>query len=257
MNPREADHPAHAGPTEALEAASRVLRERFPGARFAFAAGSILRAEGRPGSDIDLVVVFDRLDAAWRESFVAHGFPFEAFVHDAETLDWFVERDVSAGRPVLAHMVAEGVAIGPNAPAADELRRRMCEIVEAGPPRLEEERLDELRYIVSDLVTDLEDALSEAEMQAIAAAIHRPLADLILLGRGSWTGTGKWIPRLLDRLDPVLARGVASAFRDAVLGKPAALIHVADLELARYGGRFFDGDHRDAAPTARRQQPAG
>ncbi len=53
----------------AVEATSSVLASRFLRYSFAFASGSIIRSEGTKGSDIDLVVVFDRLETAWRGTF--------------------------------------------------------------------------------------------------------------------------------------------------------------------------------------------
>lgn len=71
-------------PTEALSIAETIVRTRYGGAAFAYAAGSIIRGEGTYLSDIDLVVVFDQIDAARRESFIIDGIPIEAFVHDPE-----------------------------------------------------------------------------------------------------------------------------------------------------------------------------
>lgn len=50
--------------SQALVIANHVFAARFQGASCAFVAGSIMRGEGTPSSDIDLVVVFDHLDAA-------------------------------------------------------------------------------------------------------------------------------------------------------------------------------------------------
>jgi len=63
-------------------------------------AGSIVRGEGTPHSDLDLVVIFDRLPNAYRESFYFGDLPVEAFVHDPETLNYFLfEVDRSSGIP--------------------------------------------------------------------------------------------------------------------------------------------------------------
>ena len=104
--------PTCPSPAEALRLARAVFHARYGGAAFAYAAGSIMRGQGTILSDIDLVVVFDHVEAACRESFVVEGVPVEAFVHDRETLAWFVDDDVAQGRPVILTMIAEGTIIG-------------------------------------------------------------------------------------------------------------------------------------------------
>src|SRR4026208_2569865 len=92
-------------------AAARIVREdRYAGATAVFAAGSIVRGEGTPYSDLDLVVVYPHGACAWRESFLIRNLPVGAFVHDPETLNYFfLEVDRKAGVPSLPQMVVEGV----------------------------------------------------------------------------------------------------------------------------------------------------
>ena len=54
----------------ALQATVRRLgEERFAHADCIFLCGSVVRGEASPTSDLDLVVLFAHVDAAWRESF--------------------------------------------------------------------------------------------------------------------------------------------------------------------------------------------
>lgn len=63
-------------------------------------------------SDLDLVVVYQRIDAAFRESFVYAGWPVETFVHDPETLRYFfMHVDRPSGVPSLAHMISTGMPL--------------------------------------------------------------------------------------------------------------------------------------------------
>lgn len=237
----------------AVRTAETILSERYPEALFAIAAGSILRGQGTPSSDIDLVVLHERLDSAWRQSFTTGGFPVEAFVHDFETLNWFVDQDIAGGYPVLLDMVAGGTVVG------SDIERGLALQVEArvrlshGPGELTAERCDVLRYQITDLLDDLKDERPKPETRAIAAALRQPLSDLALLGRGRWSGKGKWLPRLLQRIDPALAQRFDDAFRLAGEGQADALVTLAQDELGQQGGPLFDGDRRDAPPTARRQ----
>jgi hypothetical protein len=236
----------------ALEVAREVLASRFSEAEFAIVAGSIMRGQGTFASDIDLVVVFDRLEAAWRESFVAGGFPVEAFVHDPETLKWFVDQDVDRGYPSIVNMIAEGHAIGKNLARATALRAKAEITLSKGPAPLTAIPLDALRYEITDLLDDLRGERTPAEIRAIAAKLHQPLADLILLGRGVWTGRGKWIPRQIDKLEGQLLPRFEDAFRLLAEGRGDAIIAFAEGELERHGGSLFAGYRRVAPANARR-----
>jgi len=237
----------------AVAAARAVVASRYPEAKFAVVAGSIIRGEGTVLSDIDLVVLYDHVEAARRESFVVEGFPVEAFVHDAETLRWFMDQDVERGRPSIVNMVAEGRVIGPRPDCAEALKTEAAKRLADGPPSLSGEALNSLRYAITDLVDDLRGERTPQEMLAIGANLYQALADLALLGRGQWTGSGKWIPRLLAQLDEDVGHRFDDAFRYLfVAGQAGLLIALANAELARHGGPLFDGDRREAPVTARR-----
>lgn len=236
----------------ALAVARKCLITRFRDASHLFVAGSIMRGEGNEFSDIDLVVVFPRLPRAWRESFIMDGFPIEAFVHDAETLAYFIEKDVESGAPIIVHMVANGVIVGEALEPANNMQQEARELLEKGPSPLSGEPYDTMRYFLSDLADDLRAERPANEAAALAALLYPRLIDLILLGRQQWTGKGKWGPRLLHRFDPGLADIAAKAFADAVQGNKAALLSLTDQELANHGGAYLDGYRVDAPVDARR-----
>ena len=236
----------------ALEVARKCLSTRFSGASHLFVAGSIMRGEGNEFSDIDLIVVFPRLPRAWRESFVLEGFPIEAFVHDAETLAYFIEQDIKSGAPIIVHMVANGVIVGDDLEPARAMQQQARSVLENGPSPLSGEPYDSMRYFLSDLADDLRAERPVNEVAALSAQAYPRLIDLILLGRRQWTGKGKWGPRLLHRFDPSLAETASKAFADAVRGNKAGLLSLIDQELARHGGVYFDGYRVDAPLDARR-----
>ncbi|HEY0802233.1 MAG TPA: nucleotidyltransferase domain-containing protein [Steroidobacteraceae bacterium] len=237
----------------AAEAAARVLALRYPEATAAFVAGSIMRGEGTEFSDIDCVVLFDRLANARRESFAFEGFPVEAFVHDPQTLRWFMDDDAASGRPCIVHMVAEGRLIGPRVADAMRLKSEAVARLAEGPKRLEGEQLDALRYAISDLLDDLRGTRSAAEMRAIGAQLQKAAADLILLGRGRWTGSAKWIPRLIKAVDADLAQRFDAAFCKLWIDAQGnEVIALLEKELDRHGGPLFDGYCRDAPAQNRR-----
>ena len=71
--------------------ARTLLARRYPSAAVSFLAGSVIRGEHTATSDLDIVVVFDELPNAYRESLICDEWPVEVFVHDAETLRYFSE----------------------------------------------------------------------------------------------------------------------------------------------------------------------
>ncbi|MDK4701764.1 nucleotidyltransferase domain-containing protein [Rhizobium sp. CNPSo 4062] len=236
-----------------MQATRSVLASRFPGYSFAFASGPIIRGEGRKGSDIDLVVVFDRLETAWRETFIEGELPFEVFVHDPETLSCFFESDIARGYPVIIHMVATGRILGPNPDKGQIWKVYAADILRASPPELEGKKLNALKYQITDLLDDLHGEPAASEARAIAAQLYQPLADLMLLGRGKWSGRGKWIPRLLRDVALDLADSFDDAFTQASAGEVKALCDLTHRELDRHGGPFFAGDKRMASQQARRK----
>lgn len=239
----------------ALRAAQTCLASRFYGASHIFVAGSIMRGDGNAFSDIDLVVIYPVLEHAWRESFFLDGFPIEAFVHDAETLAYFVEKDIESGAPVIVNMVAHGVIVGEALGPASAMQHEARAILARGPMPLAGIVYETMRYFLSDLADDLRAERPTDEFAAIAAQLYPRLIDLMLLGRNQWTGKGKWGPRLLRGFDPELASHAVAAFRDAVQGNPEALLALTDLELARHGGAHFAGYRVPAAREARLVNP--
>ncbi|UDL92947.1 nucleotidyltransferase domain-containing protein [Mesorhizobium sp. PAMC28654] len=219
---------------------------------FAYVAGSLMRGEGTEFSDIDLVVVFPSLERAWRESFVQDGFPIEAFVHDPRTLAYFLRHDAHSGYPIMVDMVATGDIVGSDKDKARSIQTEATKVLMEGPKPLAGQNHDILRYQVTDLADDLRGERPPEEIAAIAVQLYQKLADLILSGRGAWCGRGKWIPRLLKRLDAELATEFEVAFRLAVQGDGARFLALADKELALHGGRYFEGYRQEAPLEARR-----
>ena len=234
-------------PNETIELALEVLAARHPQADSAFVAGSFMRGEGSATSDIDLVVVHPALPQAYRESFLFKGIPVETFVHDPETLSWFLEQDRQDGRAVLVGMVAEGVLIGPRQDLGQDFKQRAMEIFAEGPPTLSTEAIERLRYAVTDKLDDLVADRTPAQIIAIGAALYPLLAELALRGNNQWNGSGKWHARLLNQMNASVGRQFETAFLDLYNGsKTRAVVQLADSLLEQQGGRLFSGYRSDA-----------
>jgi predicted nucleotidyltransferase len=234
--------------------ANAIRSDRYPNAAAVFAAGSIVRGEGTASSDLDLVVVFASLPCAYRESFRFDGYPVEAFVHDPETLEYFfLEVDRPSGVPALPQMVVEGVEVPTANDLSRDLKRLASSVIAAGPPALDAQTEQRMRYFVSDLVDDLRAPRSKDELMGTGAALYEQLADYYLRRQGLWSAKGKAIPRVLQRIDLELSRKYSQSFNALfTLGDATGVVRMAEELLRAAGGPLFDGYRADAPSTWRR-----
>ena len=243
------------GADRIIGVATAIRSDRYRDADAVFAAGSIVRGEGTPFSDLDLVVVYPQLASAYRESFRFDGYPIEAFVHDPSTLEYFfLEVDRPSGVPALPQMVVEGIEIPGPTDMSRKLKQRAAEVIAAGPPVLDTDSERRMRYFVSDLLDDLRAPRSRDELIGIGTRLYEQLADYHFRRRGLWSAKGKAIPRVLRQVDPTLCASYNDAFAALfVQGDAGAVIRLAEEILREAGGPLFDGYRADAPPAWRRQ----
>jgi hypothetical protein len=242
-----------------VEIAGRLWANRYAGADVVLAAGSIVRGEGTPYSDLDLVVVYERLDHAYRESFRVDGVPVEAFVHDPSTLEYFfLDVDAPSGVATLPTMVVEGIEIPSPTSLSQAVKRRAAAVIDAGPPPLDSSAERRMRYFVSDLLDDLRAPRSRDELTSAGARLYEQLADYFLRRRGLWSAKGKAIPKRLRQTDPDLGAAYCAAFETLFAdGDSAPVIRLAETFLGEAGGPLFDGYRLDAPPAWKRPPLSG
>lgn len=229
-----------------LEAARAFVDRQWPESDTAFVAGSVIRGEGTATSDLDLVVVGP--DGPYRESFRAYGWPIEAFVHTPASLTSFFEGDAKRRRPSLPTMVAEGRVVRDRTGRAETYRTEAHRLLAAGPAPLPPDELETQRYMVTDLLEDLEGATRRDETVAIAGVLAEAAAGLWFDTHGHWRGTAKWLPRALRQADAAQAERLFDAL-EALYRRDdrAMLIQYVDDVLAAVGGRLFEGYARGKA----------
>jgi len=239
---------------EPEQAAVEFFRERYHGARVLFLAGSVLRGEGTPTSDLDVVVVYDQLPNPYREAFVHRGWPVEAFVHDSETLNYFIsEREGRSGVPSLARMVVEGHEVpGPSA-CSTSLKRLAAKVIAAGPASWSEDETRQMRYRLTDIVDDIRHPCSDEELIACGAQLYEWVADFYFRSQKLWSARRKAIPLRLRVIDPDFAARFVQAFEQLFVTKrPELVIALVEEVLRPCGGFLFDGYRQDAPPDCRR-----
>ncbi len=234
-------------------AAQRLWSERYPAAKVLFCGGSVIRGEGLASSDLDVVVLFERIPNAWRESFMFLGWPVEVFAHDPETLAYFFDEDRSAGRPSLAQMISEAIAV-PEGTAWESAGRACARATIAEtPPRPPPDAIERARYALTDLLDDFRDDRPRADLVAIACQLYPEVSHFILKSHGRWLGSGKTLPRLVRSAAPELSAQLEQGFETFFrTGERAPAIAAAVRALEQFGGEVFDGFRADAPPEWRR-----
>lgn len=229
------------GRSAPADSARRLVEARFPECQAAFLAGSVVRGDATPTSDLDIVVITDRPDAPFRESLYFEGWPVEIFVHTPDSARRYFASDAARRMPSLPVMVAEGELLRSAGDVAQTLRAAAERLLDAGPEPFTPEMIESHRYFITDLLDDLEGAVDGAERFFIAAELASRTIDLWLGVHGQWTGRGKWALRALRRHDAVQADRLEAALAQLERGERQPLIGFVEAVLAPVGGRLFAG----------------
>lgn len=207
-----------------------------------FLGGSVMRGEATPASDLDIVVVYERLPNAYREAFVYGGWPVETFVHDEGTLAEFFEADRRRGVPSLMSMVWEGLEVPEASEFSTRLKQSARELLEAGPPLWDEAELTLRRFRLTDWVDDMRHPRSAEELLATGAWLYGDAAEFYFRTRGMWSAHSKTVPRRLRAADAAFAERFLRAF-DALFTekRQAPAIALVEELLEPFGGPLFEG----------------
>lgn len=230
---------------QAVTTARALVAERFPGARAAWLAGSVVAGTATASSDLDITVLLPGPPAPFRESLVHDGWPVELFVHTRESVSRWIAQDLARRRPTLVRLISSGVVLLDVDGSGAALSEECAEVLAAGPGPPSDATLDWMRYGLTDMLDDLADSTEPLMTAAIAVATWEAAARLLLAADARWWGTSKWLVRELREYDAVhattyalrLHAGLAAAFDQA----PDQLLLVAEEILDSVGGRLWAG----------------
>jgi len=227
---------------------TQLHREKYQDADVIFLAGSVIRGESTKTSDLDIVVAYESLPNAYRDSYFYSGWPVEAFVHDPQTLGYFInEVDAPSGVPSLAAMVSEGIEFPSPTKLSQRLKQIADDSLKAGPAPWLENQIDSSRYMISDLVEDIREPRTQGEVYAIATQLYNAISNHYFRSQGLWSAKGKTIPRRLRRTDEVFAGKFESAFESVFAHcQTDDVVTLAEEVLAAQGGFLFEGHRLDA-----------
>lgn len=178
--------------------AQRFVEERFPIAEASFLGGSAATGRATESSDLDILVV---LPEQWKaDSFVEttdyEGQLVEVFVYGRDALQNWLIKGREGRRPVLDKLIGEGIALT-GGRAARDLIDGSRRVLDHGPADPDPAELGVRAYSLSAVLDDLVDVADPGERFALKATVWREAAELALLIRRRWLGTGKWLFREL------------------------------------------------------------
>lgn len=221
--------------------ARELVRDRFPAARAAFLAGSVLTDRRTPTSDLDIVVLLDGPPAPYRESLVYRSWPVELFVQTEAVWRSFADQETAKRSSSLLSMCADGMLLvdtdGLGASLQSEARERWA----AGPPPLSDRERDYQRYVLTDLLDDLRGCADPAERVYLVSHMLQRASELVLQVGGHWLGGGKWLSRRLAAADPRVHRALSEAATQAIAGNAKIFATVVAEVLDQAGGPLWDG----------------
>lgn len=228
--------------------AKDIVANKYPESAVSFLAGSYIYGHNTSSSDLDLVVLFDKVPTAYRESFIYSGFPVEAFVHDEETLLYFFkEVDIKSGVPALPIMVADGLIISGDNDLANKLKNYSTELINQGPPKLNQEEKEQLSYEIGDLMEDIRSPRNRQELIISATTLLPRVINYYLRINQQWSGEGKSLVRALEKYDPNLTESLLTTFESVIIEhEPSKFIQLIEKIMAQSIGIHFDGYRRDA-----------
>ncbi|UOQ44130.1 nucleotidyltransferase domain-containing protein [Halobacillus salinarum] len=222
----------------ALNHSREFVTHYFMDCDAALLSGSVVRGEDTPSSDLDIFILSTQ---SFRKSYQFKGWPVEVFVHNQDSLSYTYFLEEQYGVPLIMRIVAEGFILK-GEKKANQLITEAQHLLQKGPGKWPVQTINEKRYILTDLLTDLEGSHSKEEDLFTVAAITEKLHKFILRTNQQWMGEGKWMFRSLKRFDPQLANHFAKQlFLFYQNGEKKPYIDFVDEVLEPWGGRLFEG----------------
>jgi predicted nucleotidyltransferase len=224
-----------------IETTRQFAKEKFPESDIVFLAGSASRGEETVTSDLDIVIIDNKIESSYRESFVLYNWKIETFIHNYETYLEQFDIDKDKGRPILANMLTEGKIIKDNG-KAEEIKNKAKKFIKDGPNPLSENFIKASRYFMYDLLDDFADSKNHQEAIITLNTITIQLADFILRVNGHWAGRGKGLTRALKEFDEGLYKrffeSIDYYYKD---GEKQPFINFVNEFYEPLGGPLFDG----------------
>ena len=162
-------------------------------------AGSLVRSEGGPTSDLDVFVVHAE---PWRlrDQRVFAGVPAELFVNPAAQVRRYFASEHERARPCTAHMFATGEPVEPVDAVIHELVAEAHAWLKRPVERSAAE-LERLRYGAIDVLDDARDVGDRAERAMLLGEVVRSVVEYAFVSRAMFVPRRKELVARLGELD--------------------------------------------------------
>lgn len=226
----------------------KLINERYKDAKTIFWAGSVSKDQGTDASDLDLIIIYDKVEHAYREAFIYDDWPIDSFIHDLETLSYFFEKIESKdGRPALIQMILNGVKILGTNDFAQSIKDLAQKTLNAGPDIWTQEVINKERFLITDILDDIRFPKTQDEQMTSAVHLFEPLIQFYFRSQNKWTASGKALIRDLKNENPALASEYIQCFTSLFqTGDFTKLQFLIEKILEPYGGLLWDGFRLDA-----------
>jgi RimJ/RimL family protein N-acetyltransferase len=231
-----------------LPTIQKLIKERYEDAQAVFWAGSVATNQGTDSSDLDLVIVFEKVARAYRKAFIYDGWPIDAFIHDLDTLRYFCGKlEASDGKPALINMTLHGQEILAQSSLSIEAKVIAADALANGPDAWTQAQIDKERFLITDILDDIKSPKNKDEQIISAVHLFEPLLQFYFRAATKWTASGKSLIRLFKQENPELAEEWTTAFEILIQTGDASGIESAVTKiLAPHGGYLWDGFRSDA-----------
>ncbi|SER81318.1 nucleotidyltransferase domain-containing protein [Salipaludibacillus aurantiacus] len=222
-------------------AARKFLEDTFPKCTVALLGGSAARGELNDGSDLDILVLDPSKSASFRKCFNMSDWKIEAFVFHPDSFFFALEVSRMEAIPTIPRIAAESVILKDDGSAKD-IQQSADDCLKTGPYEWAEDKKAFLRFMISDLLEDLEKGKEDSEKIYTACKLFDTVPEFLLRTEGRWLGYGKWVHRSLVDFDNNFAAKFKEAFQKFIkTGDNVPFITLIDRILEPHGGRLFEG----------------
>lgn len=226
------------------------IKNNYSDVNISILAGSFVRGEATKTSDFDIVIINQKISHSYRETFSLNNRIYEVFIHSYDScLQWF-EKDLIRRKPSLQNMIKEGLLISGDNDMFTELKSIATKQVENGPSSFSKEELEDLRYLITDILDDLLGSESHDEWIFIVNDLIFPVLKLDIIMNGHWLANGKRLPRYYKNINNDMYDKLITSLNSLYLDKSKNefIDWVFDI-LNQYGGRLDHGYCRGKKET--------
>ncbi|MFB4162946.1 nucleotidyltransferase domain-containing protein [Alteribacillus sp. JSM 102045] len=222
-------------------AARKFLQQSFPQCDVAFLAGSAARKELTERSDLDIIILDETQSSSFRQCFFCYEWKIEAFVYNRTSLSVSFQMSRLEGIPSIPRMCAEGIILKDDG-SAKEIQDEAKECIKNGPSKWSEEKLEHSRFMITDLLDDLNSYTDDKEKIFVANKLFDIVSEFLLRANGHWIGQGKWMYHSLLQYDKLFCERYVEGFQILMkTGNTEVLSTLIDKILKQHGGRLFEG----------------